>query len=331
MTKLSLKTIIFFILITLMLPCTTEAQANYTKSTPPKTQDTRIYTIFNKTLLNFKTNFLIDYAKTIQENVSKNAIILSVDYDSDSPKEFQDYVKFFCNMSPSQNNPSYIQFHHKFPELYNKHPGLAMTLLTHELGMFCLYIKDKAFFTKNIENRVENFMFTMDTYYIDAKFLEALYKNEPGLLKTKTQFEDFLLLSNKENNLASVSQLLLGTDIEMTYALYSYRENDKSLEDAITVFKKMETSAIDQLHYPEQDSLTNYINTVPAYTLINLGPNLLASVYFSKNHSMGSFDIKKFPEIEKSLNNLHKELEPYKSRLSYQETFKKMIEQDVHR
>ncbi len=110
-------------------------------------------------------------------------------------------------------------------DAYVRHPSAVYSMLTNAFTHAHSFHNSRDLFLAALEgNELEKYLFAKDAYFIEALFIKEYLA--PRKLPL-TEFEQFLLDSFTNNNLAEFSFFLLGYDMELTHTLYRMGSEEK--------------------------------------------------------------------------------------------------------
>ncbi len=107
-------------------------------------------------------------------------------------------------------------------------PSIALTIILHEMRHAYDYFTIGEKYKKYMENPLENFLYEMDSLFIEAVFARDYLAPK---YKKLTPFEQYLLTSLEKDNLASVSLSFMAVDMDLTYYLH---KRGKDLNNSLT-------------------------------------------------------------------------------------------------
>jgi len=115
------------------------------------------------------------------------------------------------------NQSQKIFIDEKLLDLYPEHRPLVLAIFFHEFRHACDFYTNPEGFVLVETDLLEEFLYEMDAFYVEALFLEELYKINN--VEPMTQFEKIIRDSNKNDNLKSFSMIMNKIDTTIVYRL----------------------------------------------------------------------------------------------------------------
>ena len=175
----------------------------------------------------------------------------------------------FAAFTPGQEGkkPS-IELNHALLDGAGKSPTLAMTMILHEMKHAHDYFKVGERYKTYMKSPVEQFMYEMDSLFIEAifirDFLAPRYKN-------LTNFERYVLTSLEKDNLASVALVFMKEDMDLTYDLYDLgKKLDKGMacDEYFEAFSRQGKAVYERTIPKEEFQKYNALVAIKTFTLL---------------------------------------------------------------
>ncbi|MBN1798882.1 MAG: hypothetical protein JW822_09910 [Spirochaetales bacterium] len=148
--------------------------------------------------------------------------------------------------------------------LYPRQKSLVFSLLIHEMQHAYNYFIDYKAFTSTYNNLLENYLYEMDAYHVEALLIrDVLIPHKLPL----TDFGKLLVSSFKNDNLDYFSYVFKNLDMSLVYYLCDVTLDKQSAEKNIREFIRVGNQLIDSFEFPEQDNEWNrFITLIPMHT-----------------------------------------------------------------
>jgi hypothetical protein len=148
--------------------------------------------------------------------------------------------------------------------LYPRQKSLVFSLLIHEIQHAYNYFVDHEAFVTTYNNLLENYLYEMDAYHVEALFIRDVLIPQDYPL---TDFEKLLVVSFENDNLDYFSFVFINLDMRLVYYLYNVTLNKQSVEKNIEELLRVGNELIDLFKYPEQDDKWNqFVSLIPMHT-----------------------------------------------------------------
>lgn len=165
-----------------------------------------------------------------------------------------------------QGSDPHIAFSPYIVDLYETHPSIVYAIIMHESKHADSFFHNRKYYLSVEGNPIEEYMFELDSYHIEAMFIRDYVMTNKKFKPTK--FENFLATSFIENNLRRFSYGALGTDAQLTYYLNDLIRSDKRKDEKYAELDRITDSILKQ-NYRESDEPGQRFNrTVPLHTMV---------------------------------------------------------------
>lgn len=210
-----------------------------------------------------------------------------------------------------------VYINRKLVDLYKKQPSLVYSVFIHELKHAADYFTQYDFFISGTGNRLEKYLFEMDAAYLEALFIETYLEGTYSL----TKFEQFLLGSKKNDNLAAYSIYFQKTDMKLIYHLARMRNSEMSEEECLAEMIGIGTNLIEQFDYPaDGEKWRRYSSLVPLYSFQLYVPQIYYEILYNKRSNeiqSADFQVKDYsPELDKIINTMWEMVSEHKADFS---------------
>lgn len=180
----------------------------------------KLFSEMGQIILASNNELLQDIYKQTSLKINQGHLKLTVrdKIENQSPSKIGNAVFQYNFNSKKGSNPE-ISIERKLLRFYPKNKSLIMGVLIHELTHAYFYFTDHKAFLANRESQLETYLYEMDAIYAEAMLFTLCKGKGSKILK----FEEFLIESNKNNNLAVASIKLFQTDNELVWELIHFK------------------------------------------------------------------------------------------------------------
>ncbi|MCG8572364.1 MAG: hypothetical protein MJB14_19710 [Spirochaetes bacterium] len=188
----------------------------------------------------------------------------------------------------SESQIPVIQVSDKLLSIYADCPSIVYSILIHEFQHTLDYMKDPQYFLSIRNNELEEFLYEMDAAYIEALFirdyLQPIYELSP--------FENFLIMSLENDNLAQFSNFFKQTDMNLVYRLYGLRKDqEKSYTDDLAELIRTGKELIKNYEYQhDKEDWERYTDIVSLYSFNQYVPQIFYDTLVGKAGNQESPD-----------------------------------------
>lgn len=180
---------------------------------------------------------------------------------------------------------SLIEVNGALIDIANSRPTLAMSMLMHEMKHARDYFTVGETYKEHMKNSLEEFMYEMDALFIEALFIRDYLAPR---YKDLTAFEQYVLASLENDNLASVALVFMAVDMSLTYRFYGIgKELDSgmSCKDYFAEFSRRGKPLFD-LPIPKED-FQKYNSLIAIKTFTTMAAPLVDSA-MARNKRCGA-------------------------------------------
>lgn len=186
------------------------------------TERDRYQHIIDKTLID-----LYEYSVKMDSEDHKNVINVTIShylkgelpfYIDDKESSLLSSAHFIYH---EEGDKPHIELKENIFKLYDTYKSLFQGILFHELFHAYIFFMHTEYLISVKDNEVEKYFFEMDALNIESRFFSYIAAEEN---KQMTPFENFMIESFKEDNLAGVSFLLKAKDMSLLYYLSGLTE-----------------------------------------------------------------------------------------------------------
>ncbi|OGS27623.1 MAG: hypothetical protein A2297_02645 [Elusimicrobia bacterium RIFOXYB2_FULL_48_7] len=242
----------------------------------------------------------------VNDKINSNELLFII--DNNLPKSIFGGIEF--NGANKGYMKSYVKANEFVLGMHEKHPSIVYSAIMHEIQHAYNYYTDPNEILKIDNNILERYLYEMDAYYTEAKFIREYISKKDYKM---TGYEDCLVDSLERDSLYSFSVSFLGIDMKTVYMLYELRnkpDNQKNEEIIIEIGNDI----IDTLKsYNKYDEFKKYSTIARAYSYCLYVPQVLYDInyYTNGNDDPDKFKIENsYPKIFKIVNKINKTMIP---------------------
>ena len=180
------------------------------------------------------------------------------------------------------DRPQEITVEEKLLRFHKDYRSLIMTILIHELSHANDFYKDREYMNSIRDNKLEKYLYEMDSIYIEAQFAEAAQSQNYEM----SPLETFLISSMKEDNLALASMILLQKDNKLIWYLIQIKDqffnDERTLTSLLEEVESYGASLLDEwnLEHKESDlSWSKYGIMISMKSFQEFAGNILNGVF----------------------------------------------------
>jgi len=164
---------------------------------------------------------------------------LGITIDPDLDEDIYSGMQFQCDTAMKQLPVILVSPY--MIRLYKDVPSIVLSALVHEMQHAKSYFDNTKYFVAMRNSDLENYLYELDSYNIEANFITA-YLAARGY--SLTPFEQFLAASYKEDNLSNFSFGMLGHNMELAFYLNGIERKQVSYEHKIGMVSKVITDLL---------------------------------------------------------------------------------------
>jgi hypothetical protein len=204
---------------------------------------------------------LVQRIDLIRSKIEHNKLLLLMTDEALSNALFGAYFSF--SLDNSKQKPV-ISLDKYLLALYPRQKSLVFSLLIHELQHAYNYFMNYKAFITTYNNLLENYLYEMDAYHVEALFIRDVLMTQNFPL---TDFEKLLVSSFENDNLDYFSFVFKNLDMRLVYYLYNVTLNKQSAEENIEELIHVGKELIDFFKFPEQDDeWKQFVSLIPMHT-----------------------------------------------------------------
>ncbi len=198
---------------------------------------------------------------------------LGITIDPDLAEDIYNGMLFQCDTAMKQTPVILISPY--MIRLYGTHPSIVLSALVHEMQHAKSYFDNTKFFVAMHKSDLENYLYELDSYNIEANFIKS-YLSTRGY--TLTPFEQFLAKSYEEDHLSNFSFGMLGHNMELAFYLSGIERKKVTYEQKIGLVSKVITDLLALEFNDRGEDWDRYRQTVTPYSALKFTPQVIRNI-----------------------------------------------------
>lgn len=265
--------------------------------------------------------------RTIQGNANVAAVVklsfakfkekkLGITIDPELDEDIFNGMQFQCDTDMKEVPVILVSPY--MTRLYRSVPSIVLSALVHEMQHAKSYFDNTAYFVAMHRSDLESYLYELDSYNIEANFINAYLSARRYDL---TPFEQFLAKSYREDNLSNFSFGMLGYNMELAFYLNGIERKQATYEQKMGLVNTVIDDLLAQKFNAAGEAWNRYRQTVTTFSALKFTPQVVRNIegMHGKIRDNDSYDMKnqnaelyaKLLELEKKFRGMAKHYSGY--------------------
>ena len=198
---------------------------------------------------------------------------LGITIDPDLAEDIYSGMQFQCDTDMKQVPVILVSPY--MIRLYKAVPSIVLSALVHEMQHAKSYFDNPKYFTAMYKSDLENYLYELDSYNIEANFISTCLSARGYTL---TPFEQFLVRSYTEDHLGNFSFTMLGHDMDLAFYLNGIERKQATYEQKIGMVNAVITDLLSREFDDRGGDWDKYKQAVTPYSALKFTPQIIRNI-----------------------------------------------------